>query len=242
MNSSMLTYVGCSCIFFLAGLIQGITGFGAGLVAIPLLAFLIDIKQAVALCILHGLIITGSMAYDLRRSFEWHRIKPLAFGAVPGILVGAHWFQYVDPHWLKLFLGAVLISYSLFNLFFTPKPLYLSSWWGYLAGLVTGFITAIISAGGPPAVIYTTLTGWKKEEMKATLTGFFLINTLFVVSVYLYGGMFNLSVLTLFVISAPFVFLGTKFGSRLGRRIKQRTYLQMTYLLLILMGLLMFRG
>ncbi|MGI6657592.1 MAG: sulfite exporter TauE/SafE family protein [Desulfobulbus sp.] len=238
----MLVYVYCCLVFLFAGAVQGLTGFGAGLMAIPLLTLMIDIKLAVGLCILHGLIITCSMAVDLRRYFEWSKIMPLFIGAIPGVLLGAYWFKHVDPNWLEVFLGVLLISYSLFNLLFRPKPLYLSSAWGYVAGFCSGAITSVISAGGPPSIIYTTLTGWKKEEMKATLTGFFLYNGIFTVVVYSFGGNFAKGTWTIFAITAPFVFLGTLLGSRLSRRINQQTYLRLVYILLIIAGLLMFWG
>lgn len=236
----MFIYLYCCCVFLFAGGVQGLTGFGAGLVAIPLLTLMIDIKLAVGLCILQGMIITTSMAYDLRRHFEWSKILPLLLGSIPGVLLGAYLFKHVNPDWLEILLGVLLISYSVFNLLFRPKPLYLSSLWGYVAGFGTGAITSVISAGGPPSIIYTTLTGWKKEEMKATLTGFFLYNGLFTMVVYFFGGNFVPGTWLLFAVTAPFVFLGTLLGSRLSRRINQQTYLRLVYILLIIMGLLMF--
>ena len=176
----MLVYLYCCSVFLFAGGVQGLTGFGAGLVGVPLLVLMIDIKLAVAVSILQGLIITSSMAYDLRRYFDWGKIMPLLLGGIPGVLVGGYVFKHVNPDWLQMFLGVILISYSVFNLLFRPKPLYLSSLWGYIAGFLTGAISSVISVGGPPSIIYTTLTGWKKEEMKATLTGFFLFLNIFV--------------------------------------------------------------
>ena len=66
----MTTILLCSLIFLLSGLIQGLTGFGGGLVAIPLLCLIMDVKMAVPLCIVSGLVITTVMAYELRRLFE----------------------------------------------------------------------------------------------------------------------------------------------------------------------------
>ncbi len=229
----------CCLIFLFSGLVQGVTGFGAGMVAIPILTLVVDIKLAVRLCILHGLLITLAMAAELYRHFEWRKIVPLCVGSMPGILLGAYWFTHVDPTWLEILLGVLLIGYSLLNLLFRPKPLYLAPWWGYVAGFCTGAIASVISVGGPPAIIYTTLTGWKKEEMKATLTGFFFYSSIFITAVYGVGGQFDRNSWVLFALTAPFAFLGTRLGSRLSGRIKQQNYLRLVYLVLIVMGLLM---
>ena len=238
----MLVYLYCCSVFLFAGGVQGLTGFGAGLVGVPLLVLMIDIKLAVAVSILQGLIITSSMAYDLRRYFDWGKIMPLLLGGIPGVLVGGYVFKHVNPDWLQMFLGVILISYSVFNLLFRPKPLYLSSLWGYIAGFLTGAISSVISVGGPPSIIYTTLTGWKKEEMKATLTGFFLFLNIFVIVVYFFGGLFTLKALHYFALTVPFVFLGTLLGSRSSRRINQKVYLRLVYILLIVMGVIMLRN
>ncbi|MGI6639134.1 MAG: sulfite exporter TauE/SafE family protein [Desulfobulbus sp.] len=238
----MITYLACCLVFLFAGLVQGLTGFGAGLVAIPLLTMMIDIKLAVPLCILHNMIITSSLTVALHRYFDWRKIMPLFLGGIPGVLLGAYWFKHVEPSWLELILGVMLICYSLFNLVFQPKPLYLSSLWGYVAGFFTGAISSVVSAGGPPSIIYATLTGWEKEEMKATLTGFFLLNGIFMVTVYYLGGLFTMETLSYFAFTAPFVFFGSMLGSRLSSRINQRSYLRLVYILLTIMGLLMFRN
>ena len=47
--------------------------------------------------------------------------------------------------------------------------------------------------------------------------------------------------LSLFLLTVPAVLLGTVLGSRFSSRINQRTYLRLVYILLIGMGLLMFR-
>ncbi len=44
-------------IAFAGGLIQGMTGFGVVLVALPLMAFFIDIKTAIPLIVLLGILL-----------------------------------------------------------------------------------------------------------------------------------------------------------------------------------------
>ena len=175
-------------IFLLAGFVQGLTGFGSALVAIPLLCFIIDIKTAVPLCMLNGLIITSYLAFKLRHHLDRDKISPLLIGSLPGIAVGVSLLKQVDASYIRYGIGALLIIYSLFNLIFSPRPLNPGKTWGYLAGFLTGTIGAAFSAGGPPAIIYTTLTSWKKDEIKATLTGFFAITGLITVIVHAVSG------------------------------------------------------
>ena len=226
-------------IFLLAGFVQGLTGFGSALVAIPLLTFIIDIKTAVPLCMLNGLIITSYLAYTLRCHLDRKKIYPLLIGSLPGIIVGVYLLKEVDAVFIRYGIGLLLIGYSLFNLIVSPRPLNPGRFWGYLAGFLTGTIGAAFSAGGPPAIIYTTLTSWKKDEIKATLTGFFVVICYITALLHAATGITTLFPVKIFVITAPFVLIGTTIGSRISGRINRKTYLKLIYCFLIGMGIMM---
>jgi hypothetical protein len=226
-------------IFLLAGLIQGLTGFGGGLVAIPLLCLIMDVKEAVPLSILSGLAITTAMAYALRHAMDWRKIMPLLIGSIPGVFAGTVLLKEADPVVINRLLGLLLVSISAINLTIKPRPLNPPVIWGYIAGFFSGTITASVGAGGPPVIIYTTLTDWKKDEIKATLTGFFVLNGYITAAVHAWTGMITRTTMTTFAATLCFVLLGTYAGSRIGGRINRRTYLRIVYLLLMGLGILM---
>jgi len=235
----MTIFLLAGLIFLLAGLIQGLTGFGGGLVAIPLLCLIMDVKIAVPLSILSGLVITTTMAYELRSLLEWRKILPLLIGSIPGVFVGTVLLKQADPVVINRILGLLLIGISGLNLTMKPKPINPPVLWGYVAGFFSGTITASVGAGGPPAIIYTTLNDWKKDEIKATLTGFFVLNGYVTAIVHAFGGVITRSVLDYFVFTLVFVMLGTFAGSRISGRINRRTYLRIVYLLLMWLGIVM---
>lgn len=235
----MTVFLFSSLIFLLAGLIQGLTGFGGGLVAIPLLCMIMDVKLAVPLSILSGLVITTTMAYELRDFLDWRKILPLLIGSLPGVLVGTILLKQADPVVINRILGLLLISISGFNLMIKPKPVKPSIIWGYIAGFFAGSINAAVGAGGPPAIIYTTLTDWKKDEIKATLTGFFALNGYITAAVHGCNGMITRTTLGYFAATLLFVLLGTFAGSRISSRINRRTYLRIVYVLLVGLGTMM---
>lgn len=235
----VMTILLASLIFFLAGLIQGLTGFGGGLVAIPLLCMIMDVKVAVPLSILSGLVITTTMAFELRRLLDWRKILPLLIGSIPGVFVGTILLKQADPVVINRILGLFLICISGLNLTIKPKPINPPVIWGYVAGFFSGGITASVGAGGPPAIIYTTLNDWKKDEIKATLTGFFVLNGYFTAAVHASNGMITSSVWGYFVSTLFFVLLGTFAGSKISGRINRRTYLRIVYVLLMGLGVTM---
>lgn len=235
----MLTPLLISIIFLIAGFVQGMTGFGSALVAIPLLSLIIDIKAAVPLCILNSMIITTYLSFTMRKHLEIKKILPLCLAAVPGIILGATALHSVDSRWIRISLGILLVSYSLYSLLSKPRPRKLHTLWGWLAGFLSGAIGATFSAGGPPTIIYATLNDWNKDSIKATLSGFFLFNSYLIAVVHAINGLTTTDVFTSFIISAPFVLLGTVLGAICYGKVAKQKYLQIIFAFLILMGIML---
>lgn len=229
-------------IFLLASFVQGLTGFGASLVAIPLLCMIMDVKIAVPLCLLNNAMMSTYMAYELRGDLQWSRILPLLAGSLPGVYAGVWLLKQVDPSILKMFLGIILILYGVSNLLFKFSSLKMPNGLSYLVGFFAGTCTGAVSAGGPPVIIYTALTDWSKNVIKATLTGFFLINSYIAIGAQTYNGLVTGQVLQIFAVTIFFVGIGTFSGLKMSDRINRELSLKLVYIFLILMGLVMFRG
>jgi len=226
-------------IFLLAGFTQGVSGFGAGLVAMPLLTLLLGIKAAVPLSMLNGLIITGFLSLQLKGHIDWQKILPLLIGCQPGIFLGAMALKNMNADILQLGLGAFIVFYATYSLSTRPQPRAMSPRWGYLAGFLTGTISSVFSAGGPPAVIYVSLTGWAKDEIKATLSVFFFVSGIVTAIGHAVNGLTTPAVLHDLAFTAPMTLAGVLTGALLYRRIRQQTYIATMLWLLILMGGLM---
>lgn len=230
-------YVGV--IFLLAGFVQGLTGFGSALVAMPLLSLSLDVKTAVPLCTLNSVVITTFLVLRLKKHMDWRRIAPLCLAAIPGLMVGIGLLKQVSSRSLSAGLGILLFSYSLYSLSVQVAPRPLGRLWAYVAGFFSGAIGAAFSAGGPPAIIYATLNDWEKDEIKATLSGFFLFNSYMIASTHALSGMTTRTVLSLFFYAAPFVFAGTLLGSMYYGRVNKARYLKVIYCILAGMGVMM---
>jgi hypothetical protein len=226
-------------IFLLAGMVQGMTGFGSALVAMPLLSLSLDIKSAVPLCTLNSLVITSFLAMRMKKHLDGKKILPLCLAAIPGMLVGVTLLKKVSSASISIGLGVLLIAYSGYSLLVRTRQRKLHPGWSYLAGFSTGAIGAAFSSGGPPVIIYASLTDWDKDEIKATLTGFFLFNSAMNAAAHAVSGLTTVSVLSSFSYSAPCVLLGTVLGSHYYGRIDRNLYLKGIFTFLIFMGIMM---
>ncbi len=226
-------------IFLLASWVQGVSGFGSALVALPLLTLCIDIKEAIPLLMLNSLIMTTYLVVQLRKHLSKDKILPLCIGSIPGIIIGVTILKSVPSETIRFLVGLLLISYSLYNFVSKTKPRALHKSWGYLAGFLSGTIGSICSAGGPPTIIYTTMNNWNKDEIKATLTGFFCFTSYLVAIAHAYSGMTTPTVLKYYLFTIPFVFAGTMLGSYCYRFFRREVYIKIIYFSLFVMGILM---
>jgi len=232
-------YILVGFISLAAGFVQGLSGFGSALVAMPLLLLFMPARVAVPFCILMGLLITLQLGIGLKRHLDFKKIGPLFLGCLPGIACGTYLLKHADNMLVKKALGVILICYSLFQLFMHPKPLRLKPYWGVIAGLLTGVIGAAFSAGGPPSIIYASLNTWDKDDIKATLTGFFFLTGVIIAVAHAAAGVTSMLVIKLFALSIPLIVTGTLIGARLYKRLSHQGYLKLIYILLLIMGVML---
>ncbi len=154
----------------LAGFTQGMTGFGFGLVAMPLLLFLMDIKEAAAVTVVLNLIVCGMTFLSTRAHFSFRQGLGLVVGACLGVPLGIYALVRVDEILLLRILGGVMLLFSINELVLTrAKAFRLSPRLGLPIGLISGGLSGAFNMGGPPVVAYTYSQPWSKEQIVAVL-------------------------------------------------------------------------
>ncbi|MBU1640026.1 MAG: sulfite exporter TauE/SafE family protein [Proteobacteria bacterium] len=235
----MFLYLSISLVFFSAGFLQGVSGFGAALLAMPLLVLVMDVREAVTLTLLNTIIINLFLSLHLKSHIDWRKIMPLVVGCVPGVYVGVTILKNVNPAIIKCSLGGLIISYGLYCLFGRLEKKSISKGWGYVAGFATGTIGGAFSAGGPPTIVYTTLTGWKRDEIKATLASFFFFTSTLAATGHYFTGLTTPHVWRLTGVAALPVLAGVFLGVLFSKKLKTKAYLTVIYYLLIALGIMM---
>lgn len=225
------------------GFINGIAGFGAAIVAMPLVSPYIDLTVAVPACTLIVLVLNLQMCWRYRGAVEWGRLKSLFLGAVPGAIVGVTVLSAVNETVLKAGMGGFILLYALWGLFGGGARLRaISSRWGYLAGFFSTSFGTAFGFNGPPLVVYTALTGWGSDTVKGVLGACFIGTGLIMVSAQLVTGLQTWHSFTLFLVSAPAVLLGGRIGIRVSEGVGEFSYRKIVFCMMILMGSAMLNG
>jgi len=232
----MEVYLYLTIVAFLAGFIQGLAGFGSVLLSLPLMVLFLDIREAIPLVNLMGVILTVLLIIQLRAHWEWRKIWPLLAGALPGIPVGVYLLKRMDSAHVQVILGLVLVAYSVYGLLFRLPIGKVSGPWAYFFGFFAGGLGGAISASGPPVIVYTSLQAWTKDQIKVTLQGFFIISGLLIGVFHAANGLTTDGVIRYFLVSIPTLLVGTWAGSLLYGKFKEEGYRRVMLVLLGALG------
>ncbi len=167
-------------VFVLAGGVKGVTGMGLPTVVMSLLGLWMPAVQAAALLVIPSLATNVAQcrgphlrALATRLWPGWLAIAIVTIGA-PG-LGGA-----VSAQSAKGWLGGILVAYGIWGLWrpHLPDLSLASKWLSLVAGVVTGFVTALTAVFVLPWVPYLQTLRLDKDEMVQALGLSFTLATL----------------------------------------------------------------
>ncbi|SCY49277.1 hypothetical protein [Desulfoluna spongiiphila] len=111
-----------------------------------------------------------------------------------------------------------------------------SKYWGVLAGFSSSAIGTSFGMGGPPTIVYTSLTGWKQEQIKAGIGSFFMCAGIIMITAQTLAGLQSTASVTLAMVAVPSAVSGGWIGIRISRLIGDFSYRKILFTLLGTMG------
>jgi len=227
-------------IAFLAGLIQGLSGFGSALIAVPLLALLLPVQTVVPLMAMLGTAISAFNLMHLRHAVRLQPVMPLLAGYLLGTPVGLFFLTKAPETAVLGSLGLFITVYALLSLTGRqPSSTWLREWRIGL-GAVSGALGAAYSTNGPPVILHVAAhREWEADRRKATLVVFFLISSGITVVAHWASGLVTADVLRWLLWSTPLLFAGTLTGVWLYRRLGEHNYQRVTFGLILATGVVL---
>lgn len=225
-------------VIFLAYTVKGLSGFGSGLIAIPLLAFLFPLTFIVPVLGLLSYSGTLTQSFHLRKQVVWRDMLPLIPFSLLGIAIAVWLLVNVDANRLVMALGVFVLLYSIYSLL--PLPLHNGSRrWALVAGLGGGMVGALFGTGGPFYVVYLKMRQLNKHQFRATIAMIFLVDGGVRMTAYALNGLFTAQVLWLVLTLLPVLFAGMYVGHHLHIKIEQKRFNQVISLLLLVSGVML---
>lgn len=229
-----------ACIVFGAFVIRGMSGFGAGMIGIPLLAFLMPVHTAVSMFGLLVLVLFTFLSIRDWRDVVRDELKRLILPTLLGVAGGVLLFKHLDNRLLLQLLGGFLIAYALYALavhYFGLPEFTCSQQWAYPVGFVGAFIDTLFGGGGGTlVVIYLHMRRVGRAPFRATVAALWLAEMIARILGYGAAGYYSLDTLLLCALLLPLMGAGTWVGERLGNRISQESFSMLMALLLLIAG------
>lgn len=200
-----------------AGFVQGLSGFGFGMTAMAIWAWVLDPQLAAVLSVFGAL--TGQViaAVTVRRGFDMKRLLPFVIGGLAGIPIGVTLLPLLDPIIFKVFLGALLVTWCPVMLLIGRIPHLRRG--GRIADGVSGALGGIMGGiGGFTGVIPTlwcTLRGYPRDVQRSIIQNFNLSMLAVTMATYLASGIVTRDMWPAFAIVAPAMLIPSLLGSKL---------------------------
>jgi uncharacterized membrane protein YfcA len=224
-------------IVFLAVFTQSLSGFGMGLVAMALLPGVLSIRVASPLIALVGGSIEIVLLIRYRQALNLKAVWRLVLASLFGVPLGVWALRNVGENIIITLLGIMMIGYALYGLLEFKLPELNKPVWAYGLGFLAGALGGAYNTSGPPVIIYGNCRGWLPGEFKSNLQGFFLVNTLVVITGHTWSHNLTGLVFKEYLLVFPAIVLGIITGISLDRFINQTTFREIVFWLLIAMGL-----
>lgn len=223
---------------FLASIIQGYSGFGGGLVIVPVLAILFSPLEAISItavaALLGNLLLTRSAA----KHVNWREVAPLVVALVVTVPVALTFLVSADPSVIRRGMGVFVLLAAIL----------LASGWiyrgprGILTSGLTGMLTGSVVGGfgipaGPFMVVYYMSSTDPVPVQRANI----VISVSFGIAVMTIGlivsGAYSEETIARTIILVPAFIIGTRLGKRLFDIAPAAWFKKVTYGLLFITGI-----
>jgi hypothetical protein len=224
-------------VVFLAGMIQGLTGFGFALVSVPLLLIFLPPTMAIPMVIIHGTLITLILLFESRKWLELRRILPLIIAGVIGVPFGTYILTALGINVLKVFIGVVITLFALIFLAGFRREIRNEKLASGPIGFISGLLNSSTGMSGPPVILFFINQGLRKEVFRANIIAYFVALNLVTISSFLYTGLITSDVLHYAVLFLPAMILGAATGIRLIHRVDEKLFSRIALIIAAIAGL-----
>lgn len=221
-------------------IVRGMSGFGAGMVAVPLLVFVIPIHAAVPVMGLLVFVLFVFLSIRDRRDVVLAELKLLLPPTLLGVAAGALLFKHLDSVLLLKLLGAFIICFAVYTVavsHFGLPHVRCSMRWALPVGFAGAAIDTLFGGGGGSlVVIYMHMRGIGRVQFRATVAVLWFFEMIARIGGYALSGYYTPSTLLLAGILLPVMFAGTYIGEHIGNRISQQAFSRVLAAMLLLSG------
>lgn len=238
MTEGLLFYGLAILALLIAGIAKSGFGGGLGVLSVPLMALVISPVQAAAILLPVLCLMDIMNIWHYRHSWDKTNIKILLPAGLIGVLIGTFTFRYLSDGYIRIIIGLIAIIFT-FNFFrkksqnevVKPDPVRGSFW-----GLLAGFVSFGVHAGGPPANVFLLPQRLDKSIFVGTMVVLFTTLNFVKLVPYSLLGQLNGENMMISLMLTPLAPLGVWVGLKLHKVVNENWFYPLCYLFLFITG------
>jgi uncharacterized protein len=223
------------------GFVNGLTGFGTGLTAMPIWLFAVAPATAAQLAAAGGVAGQLTTLRSIWGQINLRTVAPYIVAGLVGVPIGVRLLPLIDPVTFKLGVGCGIVLYCLIMQFAAARMQVKST--SRAAEAAVGFLggvgAGIAGLAGPPLIIWAASRGMGKDEKRALFQTFNLTILVAMLAASAVNGLIGWPFLRALMISLPATLIAARLGHWVYARLNQRRFDALVLLLLAASGLML---
>ena len=223
----------------LGGMVQTVTGFGAGVVLILILSRFFDMLAAPGINNVVCMSLTVMLSWQHRGKID---LRKVLLPAVPFACVSVltiHLAQNADLSILGVVFGLFLVALSVYFFCFDKKvKLRGDVPTAVLCAAISGVFSGLFGVGGPLMALYFLQITKDREEYIGNLQFFFTLTNIINTATRIAGGIYTLDLLPVTLVGLAGILTGKQLGARIAGKLDAQTLKKVVYLFVGISGVI----
>lgn len=222
----------------ITGVVRGFSGFGAGMLFMPLAGGLYDPKLAIIILWLIDGVPTVPILVPAVKRCNWRDLIPLIVASVLAVPVGVYLLKTTDPvpvRWTISLLTVALVTMLWSGWRYRRVP---GTAVTFGVGASSGFLSGFASLPGPPVLLFWMGGSATAAETRANIIVYFAFLTVIGGVNFHLQGLFSAEAVHRGLLLAPVYLASVLLGGRLFRFADEATFRKIAYLMMVTSAML----
>lgn len=223
---------------FAGALIRGFSGFGSGLVFMPIGAACLGPMTAAGVLYIIDTLLIIPFVFRAVPLVDWREVLPVGIGAALVAPLGVAALIALDPTLFRWGVSlAILAGVALLwaGVRYRGRT---RIWLSLIVGAIAGFLSGLAQIPGPPIILYMLGRDASPVFMRANTIVIFMFATVVTGTTYVLRGIFTADVLARALVLLPLYAVGMFLGSRMFGWASPATYRSIAYASIVLAAVL----
>lgn len=233
-----MNMIAIALVTMVAGFIQTVTGFGAGIVNMLILPLFFGITVSAGISGVVTLFLNIALVYHYRKHISYKKIIIPVIVTMIISTIAIRISVILPVNTLKLIFSIFIVLLAIYFNFFNGIKLKDNLLMAIICSMIAGAGNGLFGISGPPMVLYYLSACKEKEEYLGTIQTFFLITGLYASLMRLMSGIITFDLLPLIIIGIIMCLIGKKTGTVFVDKISDEKMRKLIYIFLGIVGII----